>query len=190
MARSEASDPLLAHHFALLDVPVAGLLPTVFPLKTIESAVQTGAFIGFHNIDMPTVSSEMREIKEGNWPNIHKINTGFTNAGQVRLEFGLMGYQTDMYLWMQQCIYGRIAPRRHFIVVNLAANKQTIKRATWLEDCIASEWTPMGTLSASSSEVLMESITLEVHRVRPIPIPVPLGPNVPAAAQPSLPSFG
>ena len=179
MARSEAFDPLLAHHFALLDVPAAGLLPTAFPLKTIESAIGSGSYIGFASIDMPTLSIEMRQIKEGNWPHIHNVSTGFVDSGKVTLEFALMGYQTDMWLWFQQGVWGRIVPRRHFIVVNLGSDKLTIKRATWLSECVPEEWTPMGTLSGNSSEVLMERLVMDVHSVRPIPLPVPVGPNIP-----------
>ena len=180
MARSESFDPLLSMHYALLDVPVGGLIPLAFPLKTIESAIASGSFIGFSSIEMPQATIEMKDVKEGNWPYVHKVSTGFVDSGKVVLAFALMGYQTDMWLWFQQSVWGRIAPRRHLIVANLGADKRTIKRATWLEDCIPTSWTPMGSLAGNSTEVLVETLELDVHRIRPIPLPVPVGPNIPA----------
>lgn len=177
MARSASTDPLLAHNFALLDVPVAGLLPTAFPIKTVQSAVASGSFVGFRSLTMPEATIEMKEIKEGNWPYTHKTPTGFVDSGTVSMEFAVFGFNTDMWLYFQQAIWGRIAPRRSFIVVQTRADKLTIQRAYWLEDCLPQSWKPVSDFDATSSEVSVESMTLDVHRIRLLPVPVPLGPN-------------
>jgi phage tail-like protein len=177
MARSASTDPLLAHNFALLDVPVAGLLPTAFPIKTVASAIGNGSFVGFKSIEMPTATIETKDIKEGNWPYVHKALTGFVDSGQVTLEFGLFSYNTDMWLYFQQAIWGRIAPRRSFLVVQTRADKLTLQRIYWLEDCLPVSWTPVSGLAADSSEVTSETLILDVHRIRLVPVPVPLGPN-------------
>jgi phage tail-like protein len=171
MARSANTDPLLAHNFALLEIPVAGLLPLAFPQKTIESAVGSGSFVGFKSIDMPEVSIEMKQIKEGNWPYIHSVSTGFVDSGEVTLEFALFPRNTDMWVYFQQAIWGRIAPRRSFIVVCTRPSKSTIQRVFWLEECLPKTWSPVSGMDATSSEVLMEKIVLDVHRIRVVPTP-------------------
>ena len=63
MARSASTDPLLAHNFALLDIPVAGLLPTAFPIKTVQNAVSNSAFVGFRSLkEMMGIASEYVEV--------------------------------------------------------------------------------------------------------------------------------
>jgi phage tail-like protein len=174
MARSANTDPLLAHNFALLEVPVAGLLPLAFPNKTIQSAVGSGSFVGFKSIDMPDVSIEMKQIKEGNWPHVHSVSTGFVDSGEVALEFALFPTNTDMWVYFQQAIWGRVAPRRSFLIVATRPSKSTIARVFWLEDCLPKQWTPTTSFDATSSEVLMEKIVLDVHRIRVVPTPSPL----------------
>lgn len=172
MARSSDSDPLLSHNFALIDVPVAGLLPLAFPVKTIQSAIETGAFIGFQQIDMPEVSLETKEIREGNWPRVHKVSMGYANAGQATLRHAVMPYNTDMYYWFVQAMWGRVVPRRTLLVVHLRNDKTLPRRIVKLGDCIPEAWRPSSSLDANSTEVVTEELTLQVGNVDFIPLPV------------------
>jgi phage tail-like protein len=186
MARSVNTDPLLAHNFALLEVPVAGLLPLAFPLKVIQDAISGNSFVGFQSIDFPTVELELKPIKEGNWPYTHNVSTGFVDSGEVTLEFALFPTNLDMWVYFQQNVWGRVAPRRSFLVVQTRANKTQIQRVYWLEDCIPKSWTPTSGMNAQSSEVLVERLVLDVHRIRVVPTPTALSPvNIPTP-----PGFG
>jgi phage tail-like protein len=184
MARSANTDPLMAYNFAILEVPVAGLFPFAFPIKTVQDALTGQAFVGFKSIDFPTVSVETVDIKEGNWPFVHKFVTGYVDSGEVKLEMALFPINTDMWVYFSQAIWGRVAPRRSFIVIQMR-NDNSIQRAYWLEDCLPTSWTPSSGMDAQSSEVLMEDITLSVHRIRILPTPNPLVP----INTPSLPTF-
>lgn len=175
MARSVSSDPLLAHNFALIDVPVPGLLPLAFPIKTILSAAQAGTLVGFSEIDLPTATIEMKEIKEGNWPRVHRVPVGFVNSGQVTLRQAVLPYATDMYLWFVQAQWGRIAPRRDLLVAHLRSEKSVPYRLIKLEGCIPESWTPSSPLSASNTEVATEELVLQVANVEIVPLTSPVG---------------
>jgi len=172
VARSSASDPLLSFNFALIDVPVAGLLPLAFPLKTVQSALESGTFIGFQAIDMPEVTLETKQIKEGNWPRIHKVSMGFANAGQVTLRHAVLPYNTDMYYWFLQAMWGRVQPRRTLLVVHLKNDKQLPQRIVKLGDCIPEAWRPSSGLDSSTSEVVTEELTLQVGDLDFVPLPI------------------
>ena len=172
MARSSNSDPLLSHNFALIDVPVPGLLPLAFPVKTITSAIETGSFIGFQSVDMPEMSLETKTIKEGNWPKLHKLPIGFANSGQVTLRQAVLPYNTDMYYWFAQAMWGRIAPRRTLLVVHLRADKRLPQRIVKLGDCFPTSWRPSSALDGSTTEVVTEELTLEVGNLDFIPLPI------------------
>lgn len=169
MARSFVTDPLLSHHFALIDVPTASIWPLAFPAKMAMSAISSGSFIGFSDIELPEPTIETREIKEGNYPYVHTLSTGFVTTGEVRISMALMPTNFEMYLWFRQSILGRVSPRRHLLVVYLRADKRIPYRYLLLEGCIPTAWKPSGDLSATSSEVLIESLTCNVHRVSFIP---------------------
>jgi phage tail-like protein len=159
VARAATTDPLLTCNFALIDVPVTGAgHPTAFPdFKSKESS-----FVGFQQIDMPEATMETKTIKEGNWPKIHKVPIGFMNAGQVTLRHAVMPTNTDMYQWFLQALWGRVAPRRHLVVVHLRADKLVQQRKLLLSDCFPTTWRPSTALDATSTEVVTEELTLEV----------------------------
>lgn len=175
MARSASSDPLLAYNFAVIDIPVPGLLPLAFPGKTILSAIESGSFVGFQGIDMPSFQCEMKEIKEGNWPRIHKINMGFANGGQATLRQAVLPYATDMYYWFAQALWGRVAPRRNLLIAQLRNDKQVPQRLILLEGCVPEMWQPSSNFDATSSEVTTEEITLSVTNIDIVPLPATVG---------------
>lgn len=183
MARSANTDPLLSMNFALLEIPVAGLLPTVFPVKTVQDELSSGRFVGFRSIAFPEVSVEHRDIKEGNWPYLHKVSTGHVDSGQVTLEFAVFPWNMDMWVYFSQAIWGRIAPRRSFLIVQMRNQKSQIQRVYWLEDCLPVSWKPTSDMDAHSSEVLVETLTMNVHRIRIVPTPTSISsvpfPNIP-----------
>lgn len=171
MARSFVSDPLLSCNFALIDVPIAGVIPLAFPYKVIKSALSNAAFIGMKSISMPTMSTEMKEIKEGNWPYVHSINAGYTSGGDCVISQAVLPIALDMYQWFLQGVWGRIGPRRHFIVAHLRQDKSLPARVIWLQHCVPVSWKPSSDLDATSSEVCVEELTIRVQRVEVIPVP-------------------
>lgn len=174
MARSQNSDPLLAHNFSILDVPVIGALPLAFTIKAAQSAIGSGNFVGAASVSYPEVTLEMRTIKEGNEHHVHQVPTGFVTTGDVTIEWALFNINLDMWAWMQQAIRGRIAPRRSLIIVHTRNDKLIPQRMTLLESCVPTTWKPSGDLDANTSTVLLESLTLHVHNVVPIPLPIPI----------------
>jgi len=173
MARSVNSDPLLSHNFALLDVPVAGVFPTAFPVKAVQSAINNGSYVGFQSISIPEMTVDMKDIREGNWPFTHHVPQGYVAGGECTIRFAVFNTNLDMWLWFQQVVWGRVAPRRSLIVVQTRNQKRIPQRMLWLRDCIPSTWRPATDLDASGSEVVMEELTLSVERVEILPLPVP-----------------
>lgn len=191
MARSINSDPLLAHNFAILDVPVAGPLPFAFASQAARSAIQSGNFVGAKSVSIPEVTIEMRDIKEGNAHYVHRVPTGYVTTGETVIEWALFNTNLDMWAWVQQAIKGIIAPRRSLIVVHTRGDKVIPQRMHLLSGCVPTSWKPSSDLDALSSEVLMESLTLHVHEVILIPTPVPVtSPNESWTPTPSVPIFG
>jgi len=181
VARSINSDPLMSYNFALIDVPTLSAAPLAFPIKTIMSAVTSGTFVGFESISMPTLSLSTREIKEGNWPFVHRVLDGHASAGEVVLRQAVLTINYDFYFWLKQALWGRIAPRRHFAVVHLRNDKRIPQRLICLSDCLPTSWKPANDLSATSNEVVIEELSMIVTDVSVIPLPIPLAP--PSAPQ-------
>lgn len=172
MARSIFTDPFLAHNFALIDVPVVAAIPSAFPIKLLQSALTTGTFVGFAHIELPSLQIETKAIKEGNWPRIHKVLTGYTDGGDCVLEQAVLSLNADMYFWFQQAQWGRIAPRRDFIVVHTRNDKKIPWRFVHLEGCIPTGWTPSSSLNGQTTEVVMEKLTMSVYNASIIPLPI------------------
>lgn len=185
MARSVSSDPLLSHNFSLLDIPIPALLPTAFPLKLLQSAFNHGSFIGFQSIRLPKPTIETLQIKEGNWPLVHSVLTGFTTTGEVTLEQAVLSTNVDMFFWFRQAMWGRIGPRRHFVVVQTRADKLIPQRLIYLEGCIPTSWSPGSDLDGGSTGVVTESLTMLCTSVAVIPLPIPTTANSAA----SVPGF-
>ena len=180
MARSVNSDPLLAHNFALIDVPVASALPLAFPIKTAQSAIQSGTFVGVKSIDIPEMTNDAKEIRELNGVFTHKVPSGYTTCGDATIEMAVFNSSLDMFVWFMQVAYGQLAPRRSILVVQFRNDKLIPQRLTLLHDCFPTAWKPASTLDATDGSVVMESLTLSVHRVTIVPLPVPLTPPQPA----------
>lgn len=171
MARSFISDPLLTSNFALIDVPVAGAVPLAFPYKVVKSALSNAAFIGMKSIALPSMQVETKEIKEGNWPYVHHISSGYTTTGQCVISQAVLPVALDMYQWFLQMVWGRIAPRRDFIVAHLRQDRSLPARVIWLQSCIPIAWKPSSDLDAMTSEVCVEEITIQVKQIEVVPVP-------------------
>ena len=171
MARSFVSDPLLSCNFALIDVPTAGAVPLAFPYKVVKSALSNAAFIGMKSISMPSMQNEMREIREGNWPFVHHVSAGYTSTSECVISQAVLPVAVDMYQWFLQAVWGRIAPRRDFIVAHLRQDKSLPARVIWLQSCYPTAWKPSTDLDATSSEVCIEEITMQVKQIEVIPVP-------------------
>lgn len=174
MARSVNSDPLLSHNFALMDVPVAGALPLAFPIKTIQSAIESGSFIGARSVTVPAMQMDFKEIRELNDPHVHSVPTGYTTTGEVSIEMAVLNTNIDMYAWFLQVVHGRFAPRRSLLAAQTRNEKFLVQRLYLLKDCVPSSWTGVSQLDGTSSEVTVERLALHAHEVRLLPTPVPL----------------
>jgi len=175
MARSVNSDPLLAHHFALMDVPLNSIKRGLaFSIKTAQSAIQSGHFVGCKSIDIPEMQIDTKEVRELNNPFTHDVVVGYTTTGDATIEMAVFNTSLDMYAWFMQVVRGKIAPRRSLLVVQLRADKLVQQRLILLQDCLPSAWKPATTLDGTSGEVVMESLTLKVRRVSIEPLPVSL----------------
>ena len=172
MARSFISDPLLSYNFALIDVPLAGFIPLVFPFKLVQSAISNGTFVGMQTISLPTLTTELRDVKEGNWPYVHKVFAGHSSGGDCTLTQAVFPDNIEMYGWFLQGVWGRFGPRRNFLVVHLRNDKALPWRAIYLQDCLPTTFIPSSTLDAGSSEVCVESLTMYVTRIEILPAPV------------------
>lgn len=174
MARSQNSDPLMSHNFSILDVPVAGALPLAFSLKAVQNALGGGNFVGARSVSYPDVTMDVRTIKEGVHHYVHRVPTGYATTGECLIEWALFNTNLDMWAWMQQAIRGKIAPRRSLIIVHTRNDKIMPQRMTLLSGCVPTTWKPGSDLDAMTSEVVIESLTLNVHEITPIALPVPI----------------
>ena len=136
MARSFVLDPMLSFNFALIDVPVAGVLPLAFSYKFIKSALSNGSFVGMKSIRLPTMTLQTREVVEGNWPFTHQVASGRHSGGECVLTQAVLPLAPDMYAWFLQGIWGRVGPRRRFMVAHLRADRALPARVIHLRDCV------------------------------------------------------
>lgn len=173
MARSFQVDPLMTHNFALIEVPVANpFAPLAFPLKTATSAIANGNFVGFSSMTIPEFTMETREIKQGNWPYVHQVPTGYQQGGQVTLTMAVMPLNVDMYHWWLQVVNGVFAPRRNLILAHTRQDKALPARMLICENCIPITWKPGSDFDATVTQVSMESITFHTQRIRVVPVPL------------------
>lgn len=172
MARSFISDPLLAHNFALIEVPTPTLLPLAFPIKTATSAIANGNFVGFTSMTVPEFTMEMKEIKQGNWSYVHQVPTGYQHGGNVTLTMAVMPLNIDMYQWWLQVVNGIFAPRRNLLLAHTRHDKALPARMLSCENCIPVSWKPATDFDATTSQVSLEYITFHTQRINIIPVPL------------------
>lgn len=187
MARSVLTDPLMTHNFAVMDVPTNSAFPFAFSIKMALSAIMSGTFVGFSQVTIPEVTIETRDVKEGCWPFVHKVLTGFVTTSEATFTWGVLPVNYDMTLWVKQAIWGRGAPRRDIIVLHTRQDKRIPQRMILLQGCIPTGWKPASDFDANSGDVSLEELTLDVHEVSVIPTPVPVGrPNSSSAPRPTV----
>lgn len=172
MARSYLLDPLMVHNFALIEVPAATLMPLAFPLKTAQSAIANGNFVGFQSMSVPEMTMEMKTIKEGNNPYVHQVPLGWQNGGNITLTMAVFPLNIDMFLWWKQVISGLFAPRRHMILTHTRLDKGLPARMLTCSNCIPVSWRPASDFDANTSAVSMESITFYCEQITIVPVPL------------------
>lgn len=171
MARSFFTDPLMASNFALMEVPVAGPAPLAFGFKAIKSAISQGNFIGFQTMSIPEMTLETREIRQGNWPYIHQVVSGFASGGNVTIEQAVLPRATDMYFWWLQSVNGLLGPRRNMLLTHTRLDKALPARMLSCQGCIPISWKPASDFDANASEVSLESLTFWTPRIDIIIVP-------------------
>jgi phage tail-like protein len=164
---------MMVHNFALIEVPASNpLAPLAFPLKTATSAIANGNFVGFSAMTVPEFTMETREIKQGNWPYVHVVPTGYQQGGQVTLTMAVMPLNVDMYQWWLQVVNGIFAPRRNLIMAHTRQDKALPARMLSCENCIPVAWKPASDFDANSTQVSLETITFHTQRINVIPVPI------------------
>ena len=173
MARSYITDPLMVHNFALIEVPAATpFFPLAFPLKTAQSAIANGNFVGFTSMTVPEMTMETREIKQGNWPYVHQVPMGYQHGGQVTLTMAVIPLNIDMYAWWQQVLNGIFAPRRNLLLTHTRLDKGLPARMLSCSNCIPVAWKPASDFDAQTTQVSLEYITFHTQRIDIIPVPL------------------
>ena len=163
----------MVHNFALIEVPApVPFFPLAFPLKTATSAVANGNFVGFSSMTVPEFTMEMREIKQGNWPYVHQVPSGYQQGGNVTLTMATMPLNIDMYSWWLQVVNGIFSPRRNLLLAHTRLDKALPARMLSCENCIPTSWKPASDFDASSSQVSLEYITFHTQRINIIPVPL------------------
>ena len=171
MARSFFTDPLMACNFALMEVPVAGPLPLAFGFKAIRSAISQGNFVGFQSMTVPEITLETREVRQGNWPHVHQVISGFASGGNITLSQAVLPEALDMYAWWLQAKNGLIAPRRNLILTHTRLDRALPARILSCQHCIPVSFKPGSDFVADASEVSMESLTLWTQKIDIIVVP-------------------
>jgi phage tail-like protein len=163
----------MTHNFALIEIPVpVPLAPLAFPLKTATSAIANGNFIGFSGMTVPEFTMETKEIKQGNYPYVHQLLTGYQHGGQVTLSMAVMPLNIDMYQWWLQAVNGILAPRRNLMLTHTRLDKALPARMLSCENCIPVGWKPASDFDATSTQVSMETITFHTQRINVVPVPI------------------
>lgn len=167
MARSRDTDPLFSNDFALLDVSInVPVAPLAFPIKQgLQIANEGISFISFAGISLPQAQAKTREIIELAYPFDRTVLTGGVTTGDMTIRQAVLPTGLDFYFWFYQAIYGVAGPRRNFYVLHLDKGKKKIRRTYFLEGCIPIGWTPSGDLDATSGEVAIEELVLNVERI-------------------------
>lgn len=172
MARSFVTDPLMTCNFAIMDVPVAGIIPLAFPVKQAMSALSNGNFIGAQSVSVPEQTLETRAIKVGNQPYVKNVLTGTASSGDVVISWAVFQANLDMWAWWLQAVNGAGAPRRHIMICHTRQDRSLPARIIYCESCIPIGWKPADDFDANSSQVSLETMTLSTERVRIIPVPL------------------
>ena len=127
----------------------------------------TSGLIGFQTITMPSVSLELRDVVEGNWPHVHRIPVTRMSTDDVTLTQAVFRNSSDFYTWIFQALYGRGAPRRNFVIVHLGRGifGWEGKRLIRLMNCVPVSWKPGSDFDANAAEVSIEELTIHVERI-------------------------
>lgn len=168
MARAQDTDPLSVFNFYMIDAPIASPIPVAFPFKVAQNASEQ-QLLSFKSITIPTMDMSLLEIEEGNWPFTHHVPIGKVRTGQVTVNHAVTPFSMDFYLWFHQAVYGKFGPRRNFTVIQTRADKLTPRRIILLEGCVPVSWKAAGDFDAHSSDLSIEELTMQVHRVEVTP---------------------
>lgn len=158
-------------NFALMEVPVAGPAPLVFGFKAIKSAISQGNFIGFQSMTVPEMTIETKEIRQGNWPYVHKVYGGHTMGSQVTLSQAVLPLALDSYAWYLQASNGLLGPRRNFLLTHTRLDRALPARVLSCQGCVVESWKPASDFDAMDSSVSIESLTFFVQKLDVIIVP-------------------
>jgi phage tail-like protein len=121
---------------------------------------------------VPEFTMETKEIKQGNYPYVHQLLTGYQHGGQVTLSMAVMPLNIDMYQWWLQAVNGILAPRRNLMLTHTRLDKALPARMLSCENCIPVGWKPASDFDATSTQVSMETITFHTQRINVVPVPI------------------
>lgn len=176
MARADPdTEPLMTYRFGLREIVPAPVVTDVGITdgRALGESQALDLLYGFQSISIPDVQVQTTEITEGNWPFAHVIPITRATVGEITISQAVTRKSTDFYVWIHQTLYGRGAPRRDLGIVILGRGFRRVlhgalpewvpSRELVLRGCIPTSWKPGSDLEASSSEVMIEELTLHVH---------------------------
>jgi len=169
MARSHLFDFLQTCWFQLFEIPDLNQ-----PVPFLAHHMANLPVAGFNHITFPGITVNTEKIREGTFPWEHSVIMNAT-VDPITLRSGMMDINMDFYTWTMMGATGVMPTRRTLALYQL--DRSRYARKMWvLYGCIPSGfWGP--DLDATSSEVGIEELTLEITHMTQ----VPLGPGFPLA---------
>jgi phage tail-like protein len=146
---------------------------------------------GFSGCSLPSISLEMKAIKEGNYEYPRKVISG-ASVGTVTLEQGVSIFNSDFYDWVRKAVVGRIPPKNLLLVqfsrMNPVSSPNVLRtppgtgflnqafgnlefaaripgRAWLFKECRPTNYRPGSDFAASSGEVSIASLELEMEEM-------------------------
>jgi phage tail-like protein len=163
VARGLYSDFLQTCWFQLYDLPEPDiLLPSFLPYHLANQPVA-----GFNGVTFPGLTGNTDEVKEAIWPWPHKFVSSAT-FDQLVLRKGMSSENLDFITWALTAIAGLTAPRRSLILYSL--DKARYARRGWLLYNAIPQSYRAPDFDASSTDIAVEELTLEVHTIMPVPL--------------------
>jgi len=172
MARAQSLDHLQAFRFQVYDA--GGDLRS--PQKVLSRAIN-GQKMGFQGASGLSMSAEITDIQEGNWPFPHHLIARGTMS-TVTLRRGVTSRDSDFYLWFCAALMGKDLVRRNLRldvlrraefspppVRFLEDSASAIGKSYLLHECIPVNVVLFGDLDAGSAEVLIAELEVQPNYV-------------------------
>lgn len=162
LGRHRLLDYMQDYRFWLVDISFSAI-PVFLPV------------LGFSAIDAPQLSVQTEEIKEGNWHFPRKVVTG-GKVEPITLSRGAIFYDSDFWRWCAACVGGQVdllgqslggSIRKRLLLIHFTGKRVVgvpVPGKAWvLHECLATGYKPASNFDASSSQVSIQQLTLEME---------------------------